>query len=134
MRRRWQQAAGERGQRGIKHSRLGSRLANMRFSELIQRIGREGEPLVSDVRAGNDPEVLRVVEDSRKVMAGDLFVARGGTKTSGAQFAADAIAKGAVAVVSGEVIDVPPGVGFARVENANLTLALLAHEIAGNPT
>ncbi|HUO08652.1 MAG TPA: UDP-N-acetylmuramoyl-L-alanyl-D-glutamate--2,6-diaminopimelate ligase [Phycisphaerae bacterium] len=114
----------------------------MRFSELIQRIG--GRVQVMDVRAGGaggggDPEILRVCEDSRKVRAGDLFVARGGTKTSGEQFVADAIAKGAVAIVSEESPGIAiPGLeregAFARVGNANLALALLAHELAGNPT
>ena len=45
-------------------------------------------------------EVTGVREDSRQVRPGDLFIARAGTKTDGAQFAADAKARGAVAVVA----------------------------------
>ena len=90
---------------------------------------------------GSDPEVLGVCEDSRKVRGGDLFIARSGTKKSGGDFVAEAIAKGAVAVVaeSGQWSVVSgqmetTGVAFARVGNANLAAALLAHEVAGNPT
>src|SRR5579884_2440571 len=104
----------------------------MRLSELIKKIN--GRVRVFEVKAGNDPEILRVSEDSRKVQAGDLFVARPGTKSDGAKFTADAIAKGAVAIVSAETIGVPHHIASARVENANLALALLAHEVAGNPT
>jgi UDP-N-acetylmuramoyl-L-alanyl-D-glutamate--2,6-diaminopimelate ligase len=49
---------------------------------------------------GNDPEVFGVRHDSRKVAAGDLFVAWKGAKHDGALFAADAVARGAVAVLA----------------------------------
>jgi UDP-N-acetylmuramoyl-L-alanyl-D-glutamate--2,6-diaminopimelate ligase len=101
----------------------------MKFTDLIA-------PL-SDVlfcKHASNPEVLRVAEDSRQVQPGDLFVARAGTKASGASFAADAIKAGAVAIVAAEAISVPAGVAFAQVQNANAALALLAHQIQGNPT
>ena len=110
----------------------------MRFSELIDRIS--GRVDVKDVRAGGDPEILRVCEDSRGGGVGDLFVARAGTKADGGKFVADAIAKGAVAVVAEGAVGIAiPGleagrVGFARVGDVNLALALLAHEVAGKPT
>ena len=54
----------------------------------------------------------------------------------GGKFVADAIGRGAVAVVSDAAVEMPGGarVGFARVGNVNLALALLAHEVAGRPT
>jgi UDP-N-acetylmuramoyl-L-alanyl-D-glutamate--2,6-diaminopimelate ligase len=113
----------------------------MRFLDLIRGGGQRGLRLVHGVRAGSDPEILGVCEDSRKVRVGDLFVARGGTKANGAKFVGDAIAHGAVAVVvesdqwamvsdAVEAADV----GAAVVENGNWAAALLAHEVAGNPT
>ncbi len=100
----------------------------MRFSELLAVL-----PETSSVRKAGDPEIARVVEDSRQVQPGDLFIARSGTKVSGAQFAADALAKGAVAVVSDEDIALPQNVAFVRVGKANLAMATLAHHMAGNP-
>lgn len=99
----------------------------MRLGELLS-----GVPGVAGVIG--DADVLRVVEDSRVVRAGDVFVARGGTKVSGAAFAAQAIERGATAVVSEEPLDVPAGVAWARVGNANLALAIMAHRMAGDPT
>ncbi len=104
----------------------------MKFSELVNRVkGRVG---VVEATGAADPEVVRVCEDSRKVRAGDLFVARGGTKADGRRFVADAVARGAVAVISAEGVDVGGSVAVARVQDTNLGVALLAHELAGNPT
>jgi len=44
-------------------------------------------------------EVTGIQEDSRLVQPGNIFIARGGTKTDGAKFVEDAAARGAVAVV-----------------------------------
>ncbi len=101
----------------------------MKFTELIS-------PLSDTVSCNpaSNPEILRIVEDSRRVQPGDLFVARSGTKTSGAAFAADAIKAGAVAIVAAEPVAVPESVAFVQVPNANAALALLAHQIRGNPT
>ncbi len=66
--------------------------------------------------------------------AGDLFVARGGTKVSGAAYAVDAVQRGAVAVVAEEEIAGLGKAAFARVADANLAAALLAHAVAGCPT
>jgi UDP-N-acetylmuramoyl-L-alanyl-D-glutamate--2,6-diaminopimelate ligase len=49
---------------------------------------------------GHDPEVFGVRHDSRAVSPGDLFVAWRGARHDGALFAADAIARGAVAVIA----------------------------------
>ncbi|HTL27916.1 MAG TPA: UDP-N-acetylmuramoyl-L-alanyl-D-glutamate--2,6-diaminopimelate ligase [Tepidisphaeraceae bacterium] len=50
-------------------------------------------------------EISAVQEDSRLVTPGALFIARGGTKTDGRKYAADAAAKGAAAVVAEAKID-----------------------------
>jgi UDP-N-acetylmuramoyl-L-alanyl-D-glutamate--2,6-diaminopimelate ligase len=60
------------------------------------------------VRGLKNVQVRAVREDSRQVQPGDLFVARAGTKTDGRQFVADAQAKGAIAVVTNNVIDASP--------------------------
>ena len=48
-------------------------------------------------------EIMGVSQTSRDIVAGDIFVALPGENFHGADFALDAIAKGAVAVLSDEV-------------------------------
>ena len=62
------------------------------------------------VAGGADQEVSvtgRVGADSRAVAHGDLFVALAGTRVDGHDFAAAAVAGGAVAVLAGRELDVP---------------------------
>jgi UDP-N-acetylmuramoyl-L-alanyl-D-glutamate--2,6-diaminopimelate ligase len=113
----------------------------MKFSELMKRVAVRGVQVV-EMRGGAhgaDPEITGVAEDSRKVKPGDLFVARGGTKTSGEKFVEEALARGAVAMVlpvenPGHGHEAFYRVAVARVKDVNLACALLAHEVAGNPT
>ncbi|MCL2648282.1 MAG: UDP-N-acetylmuramoyl-L-alanyl-D-glutamate--2,6-diaminopimelate ligase [Phycisphaerales bacterium] len=111
----------------------------MQLSELLKCV-KDAE---ISVWGGGDVEGVRICEDSRKVRAGDLFVARSGTKVTGMAFVKDAIARGAVVVVSEEPtpllspgIAIPglDGIAWVKVPNANLAAALLAHEMAGRPT
>jgi UDP-N-acetylmuramoyl-L-alanyl-D-glutamate--2,6-diaminopimelate ligase len=86
-------------------------------------------------RATLDPEVGSVRHDSRQVAAGDVFVAIAGARADGYDFIAQAIARGAAAVVSDR--PAPPGtpapVVWVTVENPRRALALLAARRAGNP-
>jgi UDP-N-acetylmuramoyl-L-alanyl-D-glutamate--2,6-diaminopimelate ligase len=52
-------------------------------------------------------QIREVCDDSRRVGAGDLFVAVPGSKVDGAKFVDDAVAKGAIAIVS-ESADLEP--------------------------
>jgi len=101
----------------------------MKFIDLISCVGGR-------MVRGANVEIGRVIDDSRAVRAGDLFVARTGTKTSGQSYIADALAKGAVAVVteSGQESAAGEAPALATVGDVNLALALMAHEAAGNPT
>ena len=69
-----------------------------------------------------------VAFDSRKVVSGDAFVALAGSRADGGRFIADAVAKGAVAIVSTQdrPADLPAGIAFARVEDPRRALALAA--------
>jgi UDP-N-acetylmuramoyl-L-alanyl-D-glutamate--2,6-diaminopimelate ligase len=82
---------------------------------------------LSDARFA-DIEVRGVSADSRKVKAGDMFVAVSGTKDDGLRFAAQAVAAGAIAVMAEKVppAPLPDGVAFVRVGNARRALALAA--------
>jgi UDP-N-acetylmuramoyl-L-alanyl-D-glutamate--2,6-diaminopimelate ligase len=72
-------------------------------------------------------EVVHVEIDSRRCVPGTLFFALDGRVTSGAKFAADAVARGAVAVVASEPLDV--GVPVVVVPKSQLR-ALVAHASA----
>ncbi len=64
--------------------------------------------------------------DSRKVSPGDLFVALHGSKADGAAYVTDAVARGAVAVVTGRGANVAASVPVLAVEEPRRFLALAA--------
>jgi UDP-N-acetylmuramoyl-L-alanyl-D-glutamate--2,6-diaminopimelate ligase len=83
--------------------------------------------------AGDAP-VSEVAYDSRRATSGSLFVALRGQKSDGTQFAAQAVARGAVAVVA-EAPD-PGGldVPWVVVPDARMALAVLADRVSGHPS
>lgn len=78
-------------------------------------------------------QVRGIHEDSRKVQAGYVFIARPGAKSDGAKYAADAAAKGAVAVVTPQAI---PGCPLPQVivRDAAAAASHLAHIYYGRPS
>jgi UDP-N-acetylmuramoyl-L-alanyl-D-glutamate--2,6-diaminopimelate ligase len=84
------------------------------------------EGIVAEHGAG-DPAVLGVTADSRKVGPGFLFAALAGTKADGAKYAADAVARGAVAVLAGRDATLGDlGVPVLRADDPRRALALVA--------
>ena len=88
------------------------------------------------VAGPTDAEVCGVSSDSREINAGMVFVAIRGTAADGHRFIADAIARGAVAVVAESA---PPAgaaeqVAWAHVADTRLALARLAAVLAGHPS
>jgi UDP-N-acetylmuramoyl-L-alanyl-D-glutamate--2,6-diaminopimelate ligase len=87
-----------------------------------------------------DARVCDLTEDSRTIMPGSLFVARRGGKNDGRQFAASAVAQGAIAVLTDDPeLALPPGSGAIKLlAGANMRLERLAAEFAerfyGEPT
>src|SRR3712207_827203 len=76
--------------------------------------------------------VAGLAYDSRRVVAGFLFFAFPGARADGRAFAREAIAKGALAVVS----ELPPEAGWQepwiQVEHGRRTLALAAKRFYGD--
>ncbi|HMD45666.1 MAG TPA: UDP-N-acetylmuramoyl-L-alanyl-D-glutamate--2,6-diaminopimelate ligase [Acidimicrobiales bacterium] len=73
------------------------------------------------LEATGDPsavEVRGVEHDSRRVRPGDLFVCLPGTQRDGHDYAAEAVARGAVAVVGERRVDLGPGPGVVQVRVA----------------
>ncbi len=82
-----------------------------------------------------DPVICRVVEDSRTVMPGDLFVAKAGSKSTGVNFITEAVHRGAVAVVTDRPQDVPAACATAVIacDSPAVALGYLAQAIYNFP-
>jgi UDP-N-acetylmuramoyl-L-alanyl-D-glutamate--2,6-diaminopimelate ligase len=78
-----------------------------------------------------DPEISGITEDSRKVRPGMLFVAVPGTLLDGHAYIADALTRGAVAVVAERTGTIPPHVPFVRVPSSRTALAMVAARCFG---
>ena len=81
---------------------------------------------VDDARLG-EIEISGIAVDSRKVAPGFLFAALKGSRTDGAGFAADAVARGAVAIIAARgAIGTEVGVPVIDVDDPRLALAQAA--------
>jgi len=80
-----------------------------------------------------DPEIRRVVHDSRRVSPGDLFVAIRGEKVDGLAHVPEAVARGAAAIVAEVESPGPVSVPWVRVDGARRALGSMAARLFGNP-
>ena len=101
----------------------------MRLNHLLEAIS----PL--QVTGPNDPEIISLTADSRRVSEGTLFVAVPGVSVDGHDFIDKALAAGAVAIVCERVPDpLPEGVTVIRVASSAIALGELASQWYGNPS
>ncbi len=99
----------------------------MKLNKLLER-------LEYDVVQGTDEaEVTTLVNDSRKVDAGSVFVCISGAVSDGHKFAADVAAKGAAAVVVEKDVEVPADVTVICVRDTRYALALMSAAYFGYP-
>ena len=98
----------------------------MKLSEVMAGTGarRAGGP-------DGDPEIRRVTCDSRQAAPGTLFFALLGAKADGAKFAREAVAKGAVAVVSEKSIDGLSGATSFEAPQARRAIAMTLLGVTG---
>ncbi len=90
---------------------------------------------IESVKGSTDIEVRGVNYDSRKVVAGDVFIAIRGTISDGHAFIGTAIQKGAIAIVCETLPDsLEPKVIYIQVRDANSALAFMAANFYGNPS
>lgn len=105
------------------------------------RLGRRLDELVREVPGASlisgEPSLLLqgVHHDSRRVSPGDVFVARAGQRTHGDKFVADALARGASAVIVERASSVSTN-GAARIEvdDPAHALAFASAAVYGHPT
>ncbi len=105
--------------------------------QLASLIGPETKVESSGVAQGDTAppavEITGLTADSRAVRPGYLFAALAGSKTDGAKFIADAVAKGAVAVLAAEgaAVSLPADVAVLRANEPRQALALMASRFYG---
>ena len=101
------------------------------LAEVARELGSFGAAVRGDALV----RVTGVTQDSRRVTPGDLFVARGGTRVSGANFAADAVQKGASAVLTEPgTVAAALGVPVLEVSDARAALGRAAELVYGHPS
>ncbi len=90
-------------------------------------------PEVSELLAGptGEIEVSDITADSRKAAAGSLFVALHGTKADGAAYVADAVSRGACAIVAGADYQGASDVPVVKVDDPRRFLSLAAARFFG---
>lgn len=101
-------------------------MAELPLSQLLER------GLVTRVIGDASVRISGIRHDSRKVEPGDLFAAVPGTKLDGAEYVADAIARGAAAIVAGQAIDAAVPVVVA--EDMLVALCEIARVVYDDPT
>jgi len=95
----------------------------MQLSALVAGL----EPAVPLPKGAEAIDVTALTTDSRKAQPGTLFFALAGSKADGAHFIADAVARGAAAVVASQYTQVAdPGVPVLRSANPRRDLARTA--------
>jgi UDP-N-acetylmuramoyl-L-alanyl-D-glutamate--2,6-diaminopimelate ligase len=103
----------------------------MRLSSLLS-LGAEAAGLIQIDGAAEAIDVTAITADSRAVKPGTLFAGLPGVKADGASFVAQAVAKGAVAVlVSSDSVVPSTTVPVLRSPDARRALALIAARFSG---
>ena len=105
----------------------------MKLAKLVEAIAAYRPPSALN-EALPDVDVRSLAYDSRQVEPGALFIALKGLRATGVDFANDAIARGAVAVVAEETLPAGGETPWIEVADARTAMALLADEFYGHPS
>lgn len=99
----------------------------MKLTQLLERLEYE-------VIQGNDEiEVRELINDSRKVREGSVFVCIIGAVVDGHEFVGDVAAKGAAAVIVEKDVEAPEDMTVIRVPDTRYALALMSAAYFGYP-
>ena len=105
----------------------------MTMGDVLAIVRPEGGDRALEGRS-RDLVVSSVAYDSRRVHEGAVFVALRGQKADGATFAAQAVSRGAMAVVAETPRPEGVGVPWLQTDDARLALALLADRFYDHPS
>lgn len=99
----------------------------MKLTSLLERLEYE-------VRQGSDEiEVTELVNDSRKVTEGSVFVCISGAVSDGHTYVKEVAGKGAKAVIVEKPVEAPEGVTVIHVDDTRYALALMSAAYFGYP-
>lgn len=99
----------------------------MKLTKLLERLDYK-------VVTGSDNiEITELVNDSRKVVPGSVFVCISGAVSDGHQYVKDVAERGAAAVIVEKDVEVPEGLTVIKVENTRYALALMSAAYFGYP-
>ncbi len=99
----------------------------MKLTQLLERVEYKV------VRGQDDIDITELINDSRKVTAGSVFVCISGAVSDGHQYVQDVAEKGAAAVVVEKDVKAPEGLTVIRVEDTRYALAMMSAAYFGYP-
>lgn len=92
----------------------------MKLTKLLERLEYEC------IQGSLDTEVKDVINDSRNISKGSLFICIKGAVSDGHQYAADVAAKGASVLVVQDEVDIPKETTVIRVQDTRYAMALIS--------
>lgn len=99
----------------------------MKLAQLLERLEYEV------VQGSDEIEVTTLINDSRKVQAGSVFVCIEGAVSDGHSYVAEVAEKGAAAVLVQKDVEAPQGLTVIRVSDTRYGLALASAAYFGYP-
>ena len=99
----------------------------MKLTSLLERLEYEV------CQGSDDLEVTELINDSRKVKEGSVFVCIAGAVADGHEYIEDVAAKGAAAVIVERPVNAPEGLTVIHVDDTRYALALMSAAYFGYP-
>lgn len=99
----------------------------MRLSQLLERLEYKVE------KGSSDTQITTLVNDSRKVEKGSVFVCISGAVSDGHTYVQEVYEKGAAAVIVEKEVEAPEGLTVIRVPDTRYALALMSAAYFGYP-
>ena len=99
----------------------------MKLDKLLERLD------YTVVQGSDSTEVTTLINDSRKVEEGSVFVCISGAVSDGHKYAKEVVEKGATVLVVQDEVEVPEEVTVIRVENTRYAMACISAAWFGHP-
>lgn len=99
----------------------------MKLHQLLERVD------FALVQGSLDTEVTDIVNDSRRVTEGSLFLCIKGAVADGHRYVPEVVQKGAKVLVVQDEVEAPDSVAVVRVEDSRLAMAMIAAAWYGHP-
>ena len=99
----------------------------MKLTQLLERLEYEV------VQGNDDIEITQLINDSRKVTEGSVFVCISGAVSDGHTYVSDVSEKGAAAVIVEKPVEAPERVTVIHVDDTRYALALMSAAYFGYP-